>query len=662
MRKSPWFLPVLSAIAIGAAHADEPTATADADDVAPIDNVLVIGERREPGNMIVTGDDLALRQASSLEDIFADESSVAVGGGSSTAQKIYVRGFEDVMLNVTIDGAQSPGELYHHQARVQLEPEFIRAIELDAGAGVATNGSGALTGALRATLVTADDMLRDGQDLGAMMKAGGIYNGDDGSRYSAAAYGRLGENTGLILAVTKEDRDEYEDGNGTLQEATPFEHLHAFAKLDGGTGAHEYSVTLESLADDATTYERPNLTNFSGAYQLSDQEMNRETGVVNYAYRPGSDAVDLAVTVFANTTDFRVQRLNADIIYGEGDFDSTGFDVRNTSVAGAHALTYGLDFRADELNSAQNATPPFAWGDTRQEAQVVGAYVQDNWTLTDRVAVTVGLRYDDYTLEGTGGVSEGVDISDDGLSPNIGVSWEAVDGLTFSATWAQAFRGVAIREAFFSGLYVHDGSLESETADNAELSVAWERGPLHVAATVYRQNIENFIDTEYVGGAVWGYWRNIGDAEVEGYELEVGFETETYRATAGVWEADNSLDGEPLADSNMGLGTSIGRTWLGKYTYFGARNFTAGTQMRYVEAEPNSVAPSAPAKGSYFVADAYVDWSPTDAFTLALAVNNLTDEFYYDHATYTWLGGNANTYVGYPAVGREVVASLAYRF
>jgi hemoglobin/transferrin/lactoferrin receptor protein len=113
----------------------------------------------------------------------------------------------------------------------------------------------------------------------------------------------------------------------------------------------------------------------------------------------------------------------------------------------------------------------------------------------------------------------------------------------------------------------------------------------------------------------------------------------------------------------MGLGTTIGRTWLGKVRgRLDGPRIDYGVNLRYVEEVENDIASTAPPKDSYFVTDLYIDWQATDHITVALAANNLFDEFYYDHATYTWLAGTANTYVGYPAVGRELVGSLAYRF
>ncbi len=635
---------------------------AETDETDYIETILVVGER-EPGNLLLNAEALRRTQATTLEDMFSNESTIAVGGGSALAQKIYVRGFEDVMLNVTVDGAQSPGELYHHQSRVQLESEFIKYVELDAGAGAATNGAGALTGTMRTTLKDAFDLLEPDQNVGAFLKGTGRFNGDDGEEYTGAVYGQLSEQLGIVAGYSYQDRGDYEDGNGDVPGPSSYERNRGFAKISGSSDAHSYAFSYEKLDDEGETFERPNLVNFAGTYEFSDQEMSRETFAVNYGYAPGEDWLDLGVTVYYNSTDFRVQRQNSDIIYGEGAFESTGFDFRNTSRLGRHSVTYGVDYRRDEVSSAQNATPPFAWGDTEQSASVTGLYVQDNWQITDTVDVSFGARYDDYQFDGDGGVSAGVDISDSRVSPNVGITWEAIEGLTLRASYAEAFRGVAIREAFFSALYVHDGDLKPEKADNVELGIAWERNGYFVRGTLYEQNIDDFIDIEFEGPLpVWGYWRNVGDAKVEGYEAEVGRQTDDWFLSFGVWEADNTIDGEPLVDSNLGLGTTIGRTWLGRFRYnLDAFNADLGLDLRYVEEEGNEIAPDAPPKDAYFVASLYTNWRPVERVTLALAVTNLFDEFYYDHATYTYIGGTVNDYVGYPSKGREIVASLAVR-
>ena len=54
-------------------------------------------------------------QANNLRDIFAKDAEIQVGGGAQIAQKLYVRGFEDRMFRVRLDGITQGGNLFHHQ-------------------------------------------------------------------------------------------------------------------------------------------------------------------------------------------------------------------------------------------------------------------------------------------------------------------------------------------------------------------------------------------------------------------------------------------------------------------------------------------------------------------------------------------------------------------
>lgn len=176
--------------------------------------------------------------------MLANQSTLAVGGGAPIAQKIYVRGFEDVLLNVTIDGAQQAGELYHHQGRVQIEPEFIRSIQLDAGAGAATAGAGALTGALAVTTKDAFDLLAPGRNFGFLTRATGGFNGDDNYKGVISVYGKLNDTVGIAAGFTRQSGDDYEDGNGRLVTPTGYDHERGYVKFTGRFGDHAANLAL----------------------------------------------------------------------------------------------------------------------------------------------------------------------------------------------------------------------------------------------------------------------------------------------------------------------------------------------------------------------------------------------------------------------------------
>ena len=119
-----------------------------------------------------------------------------------------------------------------------------------------------------------------------------------------------------------------------------------------------------------------------------------------------------------------------------------------------------------------------------------------------------------------------------------------------------------------------------------------------------------------------------------------------------------------LNDSDLGLGTRIGRTWTARVDWaLPTRHSEISFRSRYVESEANSISTTAPAKPAYAVADIHLNTHPfgNPHVTLSLSVNNAFDRFYYDHSTYSFHAGTGK-YIGFPDKGREFVLSAAYKF
>jgi outer membrane receptor protein involved in Fe transport len=130
--------------------------------------------------------------------------------------------------------------LYHHQGRIQIEPEFIKSIELEAGAGAATNGMGVLGGEVYFTTKDAFDMLRRGQDVGALFKGVYRFSGDNAYKGVASVYGKLSGNIGLLGAFTYDDGEDYADGHGNSAEPTAYTHQNGYLKFNADYGDQAY--------------------------------------------------------------------------------------------------------------------------------------------------------------------------------------------------------------------------------------------------------------------------------------------------------------------------------------------------------------------------------------------------------------------------------------
>ncbi len=133
-----------------------------------IEHIAVVGAST---NLSITAQDIEQFQANDLADVFRESPSVSVGGSVGVAQKIYVRGLEDAYLNVTVDGAQQTSTLFHHIGRVTLDPDLLKQIDVQAGAGEATSGPGAIGGSIRFKTKDAQDLLADGEQFGGKVKA-----------------------------------------------------------------------------------------------------------------------------------------------------------------------------------------------------------------------------------------------------------------------------------------------------------------------------------------------------------------------------------------------------------------------------------------------------------------------------------------------------------
>jgi len=617
-------------------------------------------------------------QAVTLGDVFRVDPEVSVGGGGTpAAQKIYVRGLEDAMLNVQIDGARQPAQVYHHQTRLLLDPELIKRVEVEPGGGPATSGPGALGGSIRFETKSASDLLEPGQAAGGLMKLGGQTNGEG---YSAllGAFGRITDSLNLLAAVSHHDADSYEDGDGEEVENTEFERTSVFVKADGTVGEeHAYTLSYNRYLDEGPRRVR---ANFTGDIRhpvlpnpVTDQEAVRETATFTYGFVPqDTDKVDLEFTAYTTESTSAQESLEP-FVSGPPffqnetfDFDlenrSSGLDLRNTGryeFHGRHNVTVGTDYRRDEAefrNQSTGANPfSFAnWRDGDEEGEVFGLYVQETWWVTPRVVVSTGTRWDSYSYTDR----DDQEVTSDGFSPNFGLKVEAVEGLEVYGSVTRAVRGMTVGEALWIGdrRKEVDPDADPETALNREVGATYTRGSWTLNGKVYRQDIDGYI----------GYLdrTNLGDVEIPGYSASAGYRKDAWLASVSMNYADPELDGKPLInETDIGLGASSGRTWITKVEYtFPEREISLGWNGRFVE-ELDDLPEGHPDKPGFGVHDFYLRWAceKVEGLTVTFVVKNAFDKDYAEHTSYGY-NSSVDGIVGLPEPGRDLRLAFAYKF
>lgn len=642
-RRNALWLAIIAAPAL----ADEPMA---------LDAIQVTADREVAADTTITRESMDRYQAEDLDDVFAGQPDVNVGGSVGIAQKVYVRGFEDPLLNVSVDGATQAGALFHHTGRLAIEPELLKRVEVDAGAGKATAGAGALGGSIRFVTKDPEDLLRPGENVGALIKLGSFSN-SDGYKASSTLFGRLNDTWSTLVSVSQTDQERYKDGNGDRVAGTDARQQLGFAKVVGQlSGDQTLKLSHEVRTDEGERPQRPQWI-VSGFNRLYDMDGRRDTTTLNYGYAPADNLlVDLDLTLYYTESDIEQNVVDR---WGRyfGDARSVGGDLRNTSHIGDHSLTYGVDYREDKANAGY-ADDPRAEEET---GDVTGVYLQGDVWLTRSLLLSAGARYDEYRLRDNNEQR----FEESEVSPNANLAWEVLTGLTLKAGYAEAFRGPTTHDTFKLEGSANDPDLQGEKARNTEVGFDYVAGDFSLSGEVYRQEVRDAIADPLFGPIVY---QNIGDLKSDGYLIRTGYRWNALNAGLSFHSNDAEVDGQPLTvyEHNL-LGNTIGDTWTADLSYRWDRDLEFGWQGRFVQGIANlETSVGTIDKPGYGVHDVFVHWLPTGSedLRLTLTVKNVGDKQYLDHASNADYQAipDYEGIVGMPEPGRDIRLGLALRF
>ena len=571
----------------------------------------------------VEAEQLEHYQAADLQDVFEASPEVSVGGGPGVAQKLYLRGLEDTLLNITIDGANQPGQTFHHTGRIGIEPELLKRAEVQPGTGDATAGPGALGGSIRFVTKDPDDLLPAGERVGALVK-GTYFSNAEGYKTSTSLFGRFNEAWSAMAVATYQDQNDYEDGNGQDVLGTGARQKLGFAKLVGRlTDEQTLRLSYEQRTDEGERSQRPQWIP-SGFNPLFPLETERETLTLNYGWNPqNNDLLDVEVTTYHTSTE-----LQQDGRYGLyiGDTTSAGLDLRNTSELGAHRLTYGVDYRDDRTRLGPEGDRDL----DEETGDVLGFYLQDSYQATEKLLLGMGVRYDRYRLDDR----DGQNFSDAGFSPNVSLRYQLTPELALLASHAQALRGVQVRDAFKLDASGNDPELDAEKARTNEVGFEYRQGGLELSGRVYDTRVRDAI---YDPSGRPNLYVNGGTLESQGVLLQSAYYWQQLSVGLSYHHNDTELEGEPLnVYEHNGLGTTLDDTWTGFADYRATDRLSFGWQGRFVTAVDSlRTGVGTIDKDGYAVHDLYAQWAALsdDRLVFNLTLKNLFDKQYLDHAS-----------------------------
>lgn len=599
---------------------------------------------------VVDQEDIDAEQATTVGDAMTDLPGVkAVGSDRVLGESFNIRGIgtlsssDEYRLIVTVDGAQK----FHEQYRMGslfTDPELYKRIEILRGPASSTlYGAGALAGTINLTTKDASDFL-EGDDSFAFREKIDLHDNRHGFTTSSIAAARPVENVELLGSFNYRDAGSYRDGNGDEVADTGFEAPSGLVKGRVTFGA-DRSHALRASYQHWTTESKGDAYSQTGTvdgFGRVDRKVVDRTAILGYAYTPASPLIDLDATLSYSSSD--VEQRNATVVstsdlYADADYayefvqasvrnsmEFSGETFRNVLIAGAETIFQTRT--ADNLRDADGKVTFHPGGESRR----VGAFVQNEWIYRDRLTLIPGVRVDWQELEpGSTVTVSRATVSDTGVSPKLAAHYRLSDVWGVFGSVAYTERMPVLDEIYDNSSSNVNLTLETSLNYEAGLSMSLAdviatRDALTAKGTVFLNRIDDLIERANTSSP----FRNSGESEIKGLELEASYNAERSfaRAALTVIRGRNEETGESLnsipADE---LVLTIGGRIPSEHVEYGWRGVFADAQ--------GHVSGTAQATGGYVVHDLFASWKPEEG-TLAGAefrfgIDNVFDQQYREH-------------------------------
>ena len=657
----------LLAVSVASAMSAQAVAEDSTEEVQETTMIEIKGQATGGIDNLITSDDIEKLSANTLGEVFQLDPQVTAGGPVSMSQKLYVRGIGEDALNISVDGAEQAGGIFHHSGRVVVEPELLKQVEIEAGPGSSTVGFGGLGGAVRFVTKDPSDLLSDGENAGVLLK-GTYFTNSDGYKWTSSAFARDESDTVSVLAsFVRSEHNNNEDGNGDDVQGTDSSQKMSYAKLVANlSDEQKLSVSYEKLHEEGDVAFRSEWQP-SSWNPLLPTEGNRDTAILNYEFDSATnDYLDLMINVY-KTENEQIRDVLARGEISVGEMETYGVTVQNTSLVANHKLIYGINYRDDKSVYRNELNGAF---DGQEEGNAKGVYIQDVIDVTQALTVSAGGRFDEYELE-----EASQKLDDSAFSPNLSANFEIISGLSVSAGYAQAFRGPEVKDSYRVYLTGPQSAsnLKGETSTNLEMGVDYVNGGLTLSAGVYKLEIEDGIF--YNAGT--GMYQNLtDDIETDGYFARADYYWNGLNAMISYSSTDTQVGNQDAFRYVFGsTANSIGDTVVTDLSYEFTPDLVIGWTAEYtkgldISVNPEWYDPRFPIenfrKSGYGVHDIYARWLPTsdEDLSLTLTAKNILDKQYLHHASTEDLQGSPaySGIIGPYEQGRDVRLTAAVRF
>lgn len=541
----------------------------------------------------------------STGDVFKTTPGViAAGNRNGASVDVNIRGLQGSnRVNVMVDGTQQSTSVYRgysgHGSRTYVDPELIGGISIDKGPSSGPYGAGAMGGVVNMRTLEAGDVVKEGQTIGARVRAAFASNSlpppdatpaggtavprnettdifENDNFRGSVAFGVVSENVDIVGAFARRKNGNYSAGtkgdltaemNGVTQQLSPYKYGDEVFNTSNDVESYLAKGTFR-FADDHSLelgyirYENefgevsPLTTQFGWRRQEELADTATDTYTSKYKYDPDGELIDFQANLWRADTESHIPASNLPQNTDSANWGVEAWNDFRFDVMDGGTIRIGVS-HSDEHSTSVYETIGYVLEALEGNRVLTSAFSDAKLQINDWVAVSGGLRYDAYALDGPiydltrtpigGGQFETVykkvgEKSDDGgrWNPSVGVAISPWHDIQFFGKYSEGFRPPSVREAFL-GLGNHNGidilpnpNLKPEIAKNYEFGVNVIRRDLIAADDSFRAKVAYFDNTyeDYIVRMVGGplgvpatdTWTNIDAAKYEGFEVSFDYD------------------------------------------------------------------------------------------------------------------------------------------
>lgn len=657
---------------------------------------------------VITSDVIDQQLVHDIADLLRYEAGISMinSGSRFGNSSIAIRGISGNRIATEIDGVPVAEQFnigsYSNSGRNYVDPELIKQVEILRGPASSTHGSDAIGGVVSFVTKKPNDLLsQTDKDVYVGLKTG-CYSIDNSKLLSLnTAFGNESSSALISASYRKGNELDSNSDSDIASDVQDNETKSLLAKyLFTLSDTQELSFTYDYFKREAQTDIQSilGLGRFRSTTALfGDDETSRENFVINYDFVLDASWLEGGIMRFYDqstetaqlTDEYRTSRgknyrYDRDFFYQQNiQGVRLNFYANANLSSTTHHIGYGLEYsntETEELRTGIQAnvdtgdatnvilTEQFPVRDFPiTEVEELGIYLNDEITIDGtNFTIIPAIRYDKYELSPKmdsiyledNPDQKVVSISEDSVSPKLGVVYQLNDNAKLYVQYVKGFRAPPFEDAnigldipLFKMRAIPNPDLKSEKTDGYEVgyNLANENHKFDIVG--FYNDYDDFIQTKVnlgfdpVIGRIIFQSQNIDNAKIYGAEFNYKYNSQglfsasdSYNAYASVFlsKGENKATDQPIneIEPNHAL---LGVEWLNSDESISVALHANLVSGKSDIDDPNAADPEQKLANTagYATFDIIANYHINDKFTLAGAINNLTDKQY-------WLWSNVN--------------------